>query len=493
MVHTCNSCKKDFKYESILKRHLAKKIPCKNIIINPITHEDNNINILPFDNNTNNDLFNTLSNKLSKTQIINILISLINSNSNNLIDNNIIDNNINDNNIKNNMNNSIDTTDNIVNLDNITDKQKTKYSCKNCNSLFYDRQGVYKHNKLNRCKGKKEIVLEEDIIIPDSKQNSGTSFNDILGINFKDSDNNNITNSINNTTNNNPIINNTTNNNNKITNNNITININPFGCESLEHITTLQFISLFKNFNHFTKISYNLSDLVYIKNGNNMNFTKNNMNKNIVTYLDYNMELKQISEREFIKEFEHNIKKLCIELFHIHKNDISLDDLIEYMKSLLLFYDTIQENKINHSEIKEELKCLIDFVFRDKDINEVIRKIKLDLQNDKELRIYYEKNNSFRLREQKKRLNEYYFAPNANTTDTKNLYKIKELAIQKNIEDRKNILEKNLKDKYNKKLEKLEQLEQLNNKKMNNNEKIENPIILKIDASTGLIIDDRED
>jgi predicted ATP-dependent endonuclease of OLD family len=43
---------------------------------------------------------------------------------------------------------------------------------------------------------------------------------------------------------------------------------------------------------------------------NNRNFTKNNLNKNIVTYLDRDMEIKQLSEKDFLKEFEENIKEL---------------------------------------------------------------------------------------------------------------------------------------------------------------------------------------
>ena len=411
MVHTCNTCKKDFKYESILKRHLAKKTPCSNSNINHTIIKDNNINIPILDNNTNNDLFNILSNKLSKTQIINMLISLINTNSNS--NNNIInnDNNIND------INN---------------EKINNKYSCKNCNSFFYDRQGVYKHNKLGRCKGKQEIILEDNII-PECKKKIGTTLNNILGININDSDNIKINN---NNNNDNSITNNITNNN-PITN---IITINAFGCESLDHITTLQFKSLFKNFNHLHKILYKLSNLVYIKNSQNMNFTKNNMNKNIVTYLDCDMEVKQISEREFIKEFEENIKKLCIELFHIHKDDISLDNLIEYMKSFLLFYDTLQEKKINHIELKEQLKSIMDYVFRDEDINEVIRKIKVDLQNNKDLKSEYIKNNTSRLKIKNKRLNEYYSIPNKDNTDNKNLNRIKETAIDKNIKDKKQLL-----------------------------------------------------
>ena len=107
-----------------------------------------------------------------------------------------------------------------------------------------------------------------------------------------------------------------------------------------------------------------------------MNFTKNNMNKNIVTYLDRDMEVKNISERDFIKEFEDNIKKLFIELFHIYKDNLKYEDLLEYMKSFLLYYDTLQEKKINHIELKEQLKSIMDIVFRDEDVNEVIKNIK---------------------------------------------------------------------------------------------------------------------
>ena len=146
--------------------------------------------------------------------------------------------------------------------------------------------------------------MKEENIIPEPKIKSGTTLNDILGININDSDNN----EINNITNNNPITNNDNSitNNNNITNNIITINA--FGCENLDNITTKQFTSVFKNFKHLHKMLYELGNIVY-KNNNNMNFTKNNMNKNIVTYLSRDMEVKQISEREFIKEFEENIKK----------------------------------------------------------------------------------------------------------------------------------------------------------------------------------------
>ena len=84
-----------------------------------------------------------------------------------------------------------------------------------------------------------------------------------------------------------------------------------------------------------------------------MNFTKNNMNKNIVTYLTKDMKFKTLSEREFVKEFEKNIRKLCIELFYIHKNNLSVKQLIDYMKSLLLGMSSNKEvDFILHLHIK---------------------------------------------------------------------------------------------------------------------------------------------
>ena len=72
------------------------------------------------------------------------------------------------------------------------------------------------------------------------------------------------------------------------------------------------------------------------KNKKNINFCKNN---NIVSYLSKDMEIKYVSEEEFYKIFQDTIKKLCIELFHIHKNNISLEDLIEYMSSFLICFE----------------------------------------------------------------------------------------------------------------------------------------------------------
>ena len=121
-----------------------------------------------------------------------------------------------------------------------------------------------------------------------------------------------------------------------IYNSNITININSFGCENIAHIDLNKFKSLFDNDN----LLYNLSNLLY-KNRSNINFTKDNIN--IVTYLDNDMEIKNMNEDEFITKFKNNIKNLYIELFYIHKNDISHDDLVKYMQIFLLSFETLDE------------------------------------------------------------------------------------------------------------------------------------------------------
>ena len=180
---------------------------------------------------------------------------------------------------------------------------------------------------------------------------------------------------------------------------------------------------------------YELGNMIY-KNNNNMNFTKNNLNKNIVTYLSKDMEVKQTSEREFIKDFENNIKKLCIELFHIHKNDISIDNLIEYMKYFLLFYDSLQEKKINHIEIKEQLKSIMDYVFRDESINEVINNIKKNIESNVELKAKCLHITKTRLNESQTRINEYFSVPTHENKDKKNLYNIREKSFKKLTEDK---------------------------------------------------------
>jgi len=415
-MHICNICKIEFKYLSLLTRHSNKKKLCtisntiSNNISNNFSNTINNTNNTNNTINTNNTTSNIKLQHLDLEDIVKLFTNIINEKI-------ISIQNTNNNNTNNNNNNIIDIQNNKI------------IKCKNCNKIFSSNSSLCNHKKLNRCKVKpisqqNKLTPITPIItptIPEIITNTTTpiipttsnTLNNILNLNLTDSQ-----------------INNTTNN---IINNHITINA--FGCESLEHITINQFKSLFNNFNELHKILYKLSSLVYIKNSSNMNFTKQNMNKNVVSYLDTDMEVKHISERDFIKEFEDNIKKLCIELFHIHKNDIKINDLIEYMKSFLMVYDNIQGTKTTHKELKEQLQSVMDFVFRNKDVNEIIKNITNDLQNNEILKEQLLNNNKNRIKDKQSRLNEFYYIPDIpHNKKNKNLNNIKTQATTENLQ-----------------------------------------------------------
>ena len=431
--HKCTNCNKEYKYASYLQRHNQNKKGCNinNIsIINP-TIENNQIptvenNQIPTieNNQIQNDMFSIFN-------IYDIFKKFINITKQNdkekeyfeLLDKYIKDNNLNQNN---------QTLDNSINTE--INNNENKYNCDNCNNNFTTRQAFYKHNKFGRCKGN---TNNDSNIIEENEdraraRTSGVTLNDIMNSNILDS--NNTTN--NNTTNNNS--NNTTINGDNIINN-ITINVNSFGCESLQHISIQDFSSLFNNFDHLNTILYKLSNLIYINNINNMNFTKYNMNKNIVTYLTKDMKFKTLSEREFIKEFEINIKKLCIELFYIHKNNLSLEELIYCMKSLLLYYEMLSDTKkkINRIGLNEQLKSIMDCVFRHEEIKVILKKVEKDLLNNPKLKNNGLKTNVNRIQEQNIRLDDYNFTPKEDNTDEKNLNRIKNKANADNLADAK--------------------------------------------------------
>ena len=445
--HICTICNNEYKYASYLQRHIQSKKKCNKNINNA------NINtpfIKPFVEN------NVIQNNQIQTDVISVFnifdifkkfiditkqkdketeyFELLNNYlKNNNINHQLINNQINehlDNNQTINKNKSNEHLDDNQTTnktqDNIKDIKK-EFNCNKCNKIFSSCQSLSNHKQLQRCKGIKinENQLEEEI-------KNGLSFNDIVNSNVTDF--NNVTNNINNTTNinGNHIINNTT-------HNNITININPFGCESLQHISIKEFSSIFKNFDQLNIILYKLSSLIYIKNNNNMNFTKHNMNKSIITYLAKDMELKTLSEREFIKEFENNIRKLCIELFYIHKNNLSVNELIECMKSLLLYYERLSDSKskLTKIDLKEQLKSIMDSVFRNEDIKVILKQVEKDLLNNPELKNKCKNKNVKRVKEQNKSLDDYYYKPKEDNADEKNLNRIKEKAFSDNISDNK--------------------------------------------------------
>jgi hypothetical protein len=156
-----------------------------------------------------------------------------------------------------------------------------------------------------------------------------------------------------------------------------------------------------------------------------MNFTKNNMNKNIITYLGSDMEIKKLSEQEFIEELKHNMKSLCIELFQIHKNNLTLDELTNYMKILLLYYQMLNENKSKSTKLKHNIEATMDFVFRNEDVKAVFKTIEKDLKTNPELKKVLKQKNKERIIIKTERLNDYSKIPSNENNDDKCLNKIK--------------------------------------------------------------------
>jgi vacuolar-type H+-ATPase catalytic subunit A/Vma1 len=149
------------------------------------------------------------------------------------------------------------------------------------------------------------------------------------------------------------------------------------------------------------------------------------------------MEIKQLSEKDFLKEFEENIKDLCIELFHIHKKDLSINDLIEYMKTYLYYIQKVKDNKTTHIELREQIKSITDFVFRNEEVKLLLKKVEKELLLNKDLKKHCLRENIKRRNLQKESLDEYKFIPNDNIIDERNLNKIKNISLQKNLEDEK--------------------------------------------------------
>jgi hypothetical protein len=421
--HKCSRCNTNFKYLSYLKRHIENKKQCTittntineninepNLISNKNIDDINIESLIPDsinikkDSHINNyiNLLTDIMKDLIKDRNHIETIDKINKLQTLVIKNTIIDNNY-----------SIDNTS----LDNKEILNKSIKICKECDNKFTTKQALYNHIKLKRCKGKKDIqILQKQINYQVQPQQCGFTFDDIINSNNDYSHDNTITN--------------TSNSNNNIINN-IAITINAFGCETLDHITTKDFISLFKHKN-IDLILFNLSTLIYIKNTNNQNFTKQNLNKKIVTYLDRDMEIKQLTEKTFLAEFEENIKKLCIELFYIHKNNLSIEDLIEYMRMYLLYIQKVKDNKTTHAELVDHINTITDNVFRSEEIKSLISKVLKELLFDKDLKKLCLTRNINRIDNQKKGLDEFKYKPK--DEDERNINKVKTIAMKKNFE-----------------------------------------------------------
>ena len=76
-----------------------------------------------------------------------------------------------------------------------------------------------------------------------------------------------------------------------INNYNYNFDTNPFGLESIEHITLKDFKYIFAD---SSKLMNKLCEYVFLQNKSNMSFFKHNLNKQIISFLTKNMEIKRM-------------------------------------------------------------------------------------------------------------------------------------------------------------------------------------------------------
>ena len=385
-MHKCNRCKKQFKFLSYLLRHENNKIQCEEIL----ETKDKPKDVIDI-NNMLYKILDELDNPSLATNIKNMINSIIEFNNNNepKIDEDIeedIDEDIDDNN---------------------SNKNKCN-KCNKCNKKFSSRQGLSRHKLKQRCK---ELAINTNSVKP---QQSNLTFDNIINSNLSVADNiDSIDNSV--------VNNNTTNNN--ITNNNeYTINLNPFRCETLEHITLEDFKIIYKSVNN---IDNKLSYFIYKRNPDNIYFYKNNVNKNIVSFMNDKMEIQTMTHDQFIKELKTNINDSKIELFCIFKNNLSRDEIYKYMKNMIVYHTNLINNDIAKKDINNSLIALLDIAYRDKDKKDTINKIVKKLCKDKDIKKKYQRKHKDRIKLKMLRTKEYDIKPPIDNTDPKNLYNIK--------------------------------------------------------------------
>lgn len=377
--HICDKCNRSFKYLSYLKRHQTNKKDCSQNI------QTNNETII---DDKQVDIDDEISNDDTISKLTELAKNIDNpDNKKKMID--IIED------IKNKMkkdkdkDNDKDKKDEINKIDHNKDKhdKSDKYKCPTCNHCFYDRQGLYKHKKLKRCKG---IIVEQVVEQVNIIDNSV---------------NNHIVNNIDNR-----II------------NNITININPFKCESLDHITLEDFKNIY---NTISNIDSKLCYFIYHKNKENIYFFKNNLKYNIVSFINDKMELQSMDEPHFIKELIYNINESKIELFHIFKNDLTEDEMLNYMKNMIIYHNNYDRTPSIRKSFETNIKLFLDTVYRNKTYKDIIEKINDHMEHNPEIKASIHELKKQILLKKKNIIKEYSNPPPDDNEDNKNLNLLK--------------------------------------------------------------------
>jgi hypothetical protein len=166
-----------------------------------------------------------------------------------------------------------------------------------------------------------------------------------------------------------------------------------------------------------------------------MNFFKNNINKKIISFLTSNMEIQKISEVDFTYELKYLIKDWYIELLFHFKNDLTENELITYIRQILLLEKLLITDKNMIQEYKGTIDTIMDTVLRNEDVKKSIDYITKKLKNEPELKKEIKQTHKDRKIQRKKSINDYLVKPTEDNNDSKNLYKVKQKAIELNTDN----------------------------------------------------------
>ena len=171
--------------------------------------------------------------------------------------------------------------------------------------------------------------------------------------------------------------------NNNINGNNInnTTNINlqvvyPFGLESIDNITIKDFVDILRS-------DYSLKtlvDCVYDKN-ENRNFHKRNLNKDMVSALNIDLEIDVIKEKEFREQMINNLILLFRRLFNKFKKEFKLKKQIVIWRYIKYVEESLEKHK---QELTNKISTLLQLHTERKSIKDYFREFIEKIENDKQ-------------------------------------------------------------------------------------------------------------